>query len=282
MRTFKLTVAYDGTDFFGWQFQPGRRTVQQTLQETIGRVTKASVTVTASGRTDAGVHALGQAVGFTTDCQLPLEIIVRAVNAELPKDVAILNIEEVATDFDAIRHVERKRYRYVIQDGPITNVFARRYSWHVYRRLDADAMRRSAQALVGTHDFKSFATSGSIRATTIRTVCELTIERRQPALGGNPVGSGSAIAAMPGEIQIEIEANGFLYHMVRNIVGTLVSVGRGIHDESWPGTVLAGLDRKAAGCAAPPQGLFLVRVQYAGSRETGVGSREQGRGGQFT
>ncbi len=284
MPTYKLTVAYDGTDFFGWQFQPGKRTVQQTLNEALSQITSAAVVVTASGRTDAGVHALGQVVGFSTDSALAPEVLLRAMNAELPNDIAVLAIEPAPLGFDPIRHAKRKRYRYVLEDGPVLNVFALRYAWHSYRRLDADAMHRAARTLVGTHDFTSFETSGSTRVTTIRTVYELSVRRTSIALGGEAFSAPGVPATNAAEqVHLEIEADGFLYNMVRNIVGTLVEVGRGAKDERWPGEVLASLDRKAAGCAAPPQGLFLVSVSYeksresgdAGqSRESGVGSRE--------
>ncbi len=266
MRTLKLTVAYDGTDFAGWQFQPGQRTVQQTLQDTLGQITGEKISAVASGRTDAGVHALGQVVGFSTNSHLAAEVIQRALNAELPRDIVVLSAEEAVSGFDPIRHAVRKRYRYVVQDGPIADVFSRRYAWHVFRRLDADAMQRAAEPLLARHDFSSFETAGSERVTTTRTVYELTVARR-------PI-SGCARGDDPSrtEIQFEVCADGFLYNMVRNIVGTLVEVGRGARDESWPAAVLAAQDRRAAGQTAPPQGLFLVSVEYEGQ-----GSSDEGQ-----
>lgn len=248
MRTFKLTLAYDGTNYSGWQAQPDRVTLQETLEAALLRITGEALRATASGRTDSGVHALGQVVSFRCETHLAPEVICRALNAELPDDMAILSVEVASDDFHAIASARRKRYRYQLADGPVRDVFRRGYAWQLAQRLDETAMHRAAQALVGTHDFKSFETSGSERETSVRTVYELTISRGQ---GGDA-----------GLVTLEIEANGFLYNMVRAIVGTLVEVGRHARDEAWPAAVLAACDRQAAGRTAPPQGLFLVRVDY--------------------
>ena len=162
MRTLKLTIAYDGTAYAGWQFQPDQTSVQETLENAIAEVTGQRVRVLPSGRTDAGVHALGQVVGFRTDSALPPETLLRALNANLPADVAVLAVAEAPDDFHAISHVRRKRYRYVINDGPVRNVFGRHFVWHyIHGRLDAEAMHRAAAALGGTHDFSSFETAGA-------------------------------------------------------------------------------------------------------------------------
>jgi tRNA pseudouridine38-40 synthase len=263
MRTLKLTIAYDGTDFAGWQFQPGQRTIQETLQEAVERITGERTPVVASGRTDAGVHALGQVARFETNSSLSPDVIQRALNAELPNDIVVLAAAEAPAGFDPIRHAHRKSYRYIVHDGPLPDVFSRRYSWHIYRRLDADAMHRAAQALVGRHDFSGFEGSGSERVSTIRTVLELTITRNSSQ------GRAGERGGEPGEIRFEITADGFLYNMMRNIVGTLVEVGRGQREESWPAAVLAAQDRRAAGPTAPPQGLFLISVEYE-SMERGL------------
>ena len=245
MRTLKFTIAYDGTAYAGWQCQPDRISVQETLENAMARITGERNRTLASGRTDAGVHALGQVVAMRTESTLSVETMRRALNANLPDDIAVLDAVEAPDDFHAISHVRRKRYRYVIDDGPVRDVFTRHYAWHYDRgRLDAEAMRLASAALWGTHDFSSFESSGAPRATSVRTVFELLVER-----------DGDRIT-------IEIEADGFLYNMVRAIVGTLVEVGRGRRSESWPGEVLAARDRAAAGPTAPPQGLFLVRVEY--------------------
>ncbi len=249
MRTIKLTLAYDGTDYAGWQVQgPGRLAVQAVLEHAIEAVTGARVRVMASGRTDAGVHALGQVVSFRTESRLAVETLVRALNANLPHDVAVLDAVEVPEGFHATRSAVRKRYRYAIHNHPIRDVFRRRTSWHYPVPLDAEAMHRAAQALRGTHDFRSFQTSGSERKTTVRTVYQIEVRR----------GAGEDHRM----IFVEIEADGFLYNMVRAIVGTLVQVGRGRRDESWPAGVLAAKDRRRAGRTAPPEGLVLLWVQY--------------------
>lgn len=248
MRTLKLTLAYDGTAYAGWQVQSGRRTVQEVLETTLAKITGETIRVVASGRTDAGVHALGQVASFRTNCRLSAEVFQRALNAELPEDIAVCEAAEAADGFHALRDAVRKRYRYILHDGPVRDVFARNYCWHYYGRLDVDAMARAARALVGTHDFSSFETSGAPRRTSVRTVYELTLCRSE--------------APHEHLIVLEIEANGFLYNMVRAIVGTLVEIGRGARPEAWAGEVLAAADRRAGGPTAPPQGLFLVRVDY--------------------
>jgi tRNA pseudouridine38-40 synthase len=248
MRTIKLILAYDGTAYAGWQRQGSRRTLQGTLEGVLEKVTGQKVGVLASGRTDAGVHALGQVVGFRTDSKLPPAVLQKALNAELPHDMAVLDAAEAHAGFHPTRDAVRKRYRYVICDGPVRDVIRRNYCWQLKVRLDADAMQRAAAELVGTHDFSSFETSGAPRKTSVRTVFELVVRR----------GRGEEQDL----VSVEIEANGFLYNMVRAIVGTLVEVGRGARPESWPSEVLQAADRRKAGRTAPPQGLFLVRVEY--------------------
>ncbi len=186
MRTIKLTLAYDGTAYAGWQFQPDRMSVQQTLESALERVTGERIRVLASGRTDAGVHALGQVVGFQTASTLPPEVLRRAINANLPEDVAVLEVAEAPEGFHPTGSVRRKRYRYVIHDGPVRNVFARRYAWHyIHGRLDAAAMQRAAAALLGTHDFRSFKSAGAERATSVRTIFDIRVERGRGGKGGN-------------------------------------------------------------------------------------------------
>jgi tRNA pseudouridine38-40 synthase len=262
MPTFKLTLAYDGTDFVGWQWQPGQRSVQEELESALERITQVKTRCRASGRTDAGVHALGQVVDFESSTWLDGPTLCKALNAELPDDMLVFEVSEVPPGFHAIRHAVRKRYRYVIEDGRLRDLFERRYVWHIYQRLDVDAMKAAAQPLLGTHDFVSFQTSGSSRLTTERTVFDLLVERRQSDLTDR--------------IIIEVEADGFLYNMVRNIVGTLVAVGKGKQPVAWPAEVLSLRDRTAAGMTAPPQGLFLVQVEYPPVGECGLASAEFG------
>ncbi|MGA2031169.1 MAG: tRNA pseudouridine(38-40) synthase TruA [Thermoguttaceae bacterium] len=259
MRTFKLVLAYDGTAYAGWQTQVGVRTLQATLEGVIEKITGQTVRTLASGRTDAGVHALGQVVGFQAQTDLTPYVLQRAFNAELPRDMAVLSIAETHAGFHAMRDSLRKRYRYLIHDGPVRDVLLRQYCWHFpYGRLNVEAMQRAAKALVGKHDFSSFQTSGSPRRTSVRTVFELSIQRGRA--GGADLVTPDVV--MPDFITLEIEADGFLYNMVRAIVGTLVEVGRGTRDEHWPEAVLRACDRRCAGGTAPPQGLFLVRVEY--------------------
>jgi tRNA pseudouridine38-40 synthase len=251
MRTFKLTLAYDGTDFAGWQRQPAIRTVQGELETAIARITGERPKCVASGRTDAGVHALGQVVSFMSPTYLDPTVLAKALNAELPEDMLVFEISEAPLGFHALRDAVRKRYRYIIEDGRLRDLFERKYVWHVWQRLDVEAMAEAARPLVGTHDFASFETAGSPRLTTVRTVLDLVVERR----------TGERTQ----RIVIEVEADGFLYNMVRNFVGTLVAVGKGRGGVGWPAEVLALRDRTQAGMTAPPQGLFLVGVEYDGT-----------------
>ena len=252
LRYFKLTVAYDGTAYGGWQIQANAPTVQAELERALAAVTGERIRALASSRTDAGVHALGQVVSFASHTRLEPNVLTRALNANLPRDIVVLDACEAPRGFHATRDAVRKRYRYIIQDGPTRDVIARRYTWHVPVRLDVERMRAAASLLVGTYDFSSFEASGSKRATSVRTVTDIRIERQ------------------PGDhlerVVLEIEADGFLYNMVRNIVGTLVVVGRGKRPPAWVGQVLAARDRRRAGPTAPPQGLFLLHVHYEKKR----------------
>jgi len=248
MRFLKLIVAYDGTNFFGWQWQPDRRTVQGELEGAIHAVTGEWVRVVASGRTDAGVHALGQAVSVTLESELSPAVLLRAFNANTPEDLVVLDVTEASEGFHAIDDAVGKRYRYLIHDGPLPDVFSRRYAWHVRQTLNAQAMHQAAQALIGTHDFKSYEGSGSPRVSTVRSIRHVHVRRQD--------GDGTS------QVIVEVEADGFLYNMVRNIVGTLVDVGREKRPTEWPAEVLAARDRRVAGVTAPPQGLYLVEVLF--------------------
>ncbi len=244
MRNIKLTLCYDGTDFHGWQRQPGPRTVQQILEEALERLTGVRPTTTASGRTDAGVHALGQAVHFLTASRHPTDTFVRALNALLPHDVRVLEASEVAQSFHATLDARSKRYRYVIDNARIASPFQLRYSCHVPQSLDSAAMGEAAAALLGRHDFRSFETDWPNRMSSVRTILDLAVERQGDS------------------VTIEVEADGFLYNMVRSIAGTLILVGTSKRPVSWVADVLAAESRVEAGPTAPPQGLFLVVVRY--------------------
>ena len=248
MAFFKLTLGYDGTDFSGWQVQPGRRTVQGVVEDAWLQITGESVHVTAASRTDAGVHALGQVIGIQTATHLTAEELHRALNANLPADVVMRSVEQVRDGFHATRDAVGKRYRYQIHNDRLRPLFERQCVWHLPAPLDEVAMHKAGQKLLGEHDFASFQSAGSPRESTFRTIRALEVSR-------------TSHAHLP-QIWIEIEGDGFLYNMVRIIVGTLVDVGQGRRDESWLAEVLSARDRRQAGKTAPPEGLFLLQVYY--------------------
>jgi tRNA pseudouridine38-40 synthase len=245
VRNFKLILSYDGTDFNGWQSQPAFRTVQQTLEEAIAKLTgEPRIRANASGRTDAGVHALGQVVNFFSTTRLASDVLRRAINAHLPDDVAVLAVEEMPQAFDANHDAVRKLYRYVIHDGDVPSPFVRRYACQSRRPLDAKAMARAATCLRGRHDFRSFETQWPNRMSSVRTITHLAVNR------------------CGDYIWLDVEADGFLYNMVRAIAGTLMNVGRGYWSETQVEQILQAGDRTIAGPTAPACGLFLVRVTY--------------------
>ncbi|MGD9644096.1 MAG: tRNA pseudouridine(38-40) synthase TruA [Pirellulales bacterium] len=285
MRTLKLVLAYDGTAYAGWQVQPDQPTVQAALETAWQQVTGETVRTAASGRTDAGVHALGQVVSVETNSQLGVDAVRSALNARLPADIVVRDVEDAPSGFHAIRDAVRKRYRYLLYDGPVRDIFARHYAWHVFGQLNVHAMRAAAQPLIGRHDFRSFESHWPNKQTSVRTVFALSVERGGAGQGGRSRAAHEVTArdVLPlklatGDegrlITIEIEADGFLYNMVRAIVGTLVEVGRGARPIDWPAEALAALDRRAAGPTAPPQGLFLLRVDY--EQPTGDGAGQGG------
>jgi len=244
MRNIKLTIAYDGTDFHGWQRQPGLRTAQSALDEAIERLTGTAPNTVASGRTDAGVHALGQVVHFLTASRHGTDVFVKALNALLPRDVRVYEAVEVPQVFHATLDARSKRYRYRIDNRKFACPFELRHAWHVSRPLDVDAMNRAGAALLGRHDFRSFETDWPNRLSSVRTIFDLEASRHGDV------------------VHVEVEADGFLYNMVRAIAGTMALVGTGRRPEAWVGEALRAEDRKAAGPNAPSQGLFLLRVNY--------------------
>jgi tRNA pseudouridine38-40 synthase len=244
VRNIKLTLSYDGTDFNGWQTQPGFRTVQETLEGAIAALTGESTRLNASGRTDAGVHAVGQVANFYTASRHSSEALVRAVNAHLPADVVVTGATDMPEAFDANRDAKRKLYRYVIHDGLVPDVFLRRYCCHSRHRLDVAAMQAAAKPLRGRHDFHSFETDWPNRMSSVRTITHLALQR------------------FGDWIWLDVEADGFLYNMVRAIAGTLINVGRGYWPAAQVAEILSAEDRKEAGPTAPAQGLFLMRVMY--------------------
>jgi len=259
VRTFKLKIAYDGTDFAGWQIQPRQTTIQGMLERALVKLTGQRVPVTGSGRTDAGVHAIAQVASLQTPAwRATAAELGRAINVHLPETIVVLECVDAADDFHAIRDAVGKRYRYQLQLGGVRSVFDFRYRWQVKGVTHLEEIQEACDRFVGTKDFASFQGAGSPRKTTVRNVKACTLIRELPAdLPFNvPVN-------MHGErISIEIESDGFLYNMVRNVVGTLVEIGKGKQPPTWVDEVFAAKDRDAAGPTAPPQGLFLKRVDY--------------------
>jgi tRNA pseudouridine38-40 synthase len=254
-RTIRLTLAYEGTRFSGWQFQPGRATVQGTLAGAIREVSGEEVLPRGSSRTDAGVHALGQVASFETTAEHDARTWVRALNARLPPDVTVVDGEEAAAGFDPVWGAVSKIYRYRIHDAPWRPVLARNLVWRWKSRLDLDAMLDAAAALVGEHDFTSFETMPSTRLSKVRTIHRLDLSRRRE---GDDLPNA--------ELWVEVEGNGFLHNMVRIIVGSLVMVGCGRCRSDWMAGVLAARHRPAAGPTAPPQGLVLVSISIDPNR----------------
>ncbi len=265
-RWLKLTVAYDGTNYAGWQFQPRDPTVQATLAGAWQAITGEQPAFTASGRTDAGVHAWGQVVGIATESKIPCEQLLRALNAKLPKDVLIRRVEPAPDRFHATYDALHKLYRYQIHNARTRPLFDRGYRWHFPQLLDVSAMRAAGAMLVGRHDFSSFETAGSERNSTVRTLMRVDVGQ-----GGATENKTVASHCLPAPVQavsselieIDVQGDGFLYNMVRGIVGTLLEVGRGARQPEWIRQVLAAHDRRVAGPNAPAHGLMLMEVKYA-------------------
>lgn len=249
MRHLKLTVAYDGKNYVGWQVQKNGVAVQQRLEEAWTEVTGETIRITASGRTDSGVHARGQVCSLATESKIPNAGLVRALNAMTPEDLSVLQVQSAVEGFNAIIHCAKKTYCYQIQSGRILDPLRRDHWWFVSHHLDVDGMREAAAHLTGKLDFASFqASGGTARKSTVRNVMELRIEvtERVPFT----------------DIRIFVTADGFLYNMVRNIVGTLVHIGRRSESPSWAKWALEQKDRCCAGQTAPAHGLFLEEVFY--------------------
>lgn len=244
-RNIRLTVAYDGTNYHGFQRQrPPVVAVQNVLEAKLETIFGDSIELAASGRTDAGVHACGQVVNFFTDGRIPVERIPLAVNSLLPDDIVVLEAAEADFDFSARHSAKSKTYIYRIQRGSFPNPFTRNYAWYVGRPLDIHAMREALAAVLGTHDFTSFRASGGAPMSPVRTMYRAEIGEKGELL------------------EITIHGNGFLYHMVRNMVGTLVNVGLGRISVAGFQEILEARDRKKASPTAPAQGLYLFSVEY--------------------
>lgn len=246
MKNIKITMEYDGTNYAGWQWQPDEPTLQGAVEKAIMRVTGEKLRVTASGRTDAGVHAYGQVVNFHTGAELKPHSWQGALNHFLPDDMTVLSAEEADPDFSARYSARGKRYDYIVLNRWTQSPLLRNRAWHVGFPLDVEAMRLAALHLIGEHDFSSFQASGCSASHPVREL--MLLEVRQ---------AGDMIT-------FSLGASAFLQHMVRNIAGTLVDVGRGRFTPGEVGEILAARDRTIAGPTAPPQGLYLMRVFYDG------------------
>ncbi len=245
-RNIYLLVAYDGTDFHGWQNQVGLRTVQSELEQAIRRAVRHPVGLVGSGRTDAGVHAAGHVSNFRTTCELPPDKLRHSIRSRLPVDVSIEALRDVHSAFHATKSAIAKLYRYRIFNAAHRPVgqFAQRYTYHFWQPLDVERMKEAAKHFVGERDFSAMAASGGERESMVRTVFRCEVERHLD------------------EIRVDIEGNGFLYKQVRNMVGTLMNVGRGLWPTDCVVAILASRDRTRAGPTAPAHGLCLQWVRY--------------------
>ena len=244
MKRVKLIVAYDGTNYCGWQIQPNGITIEQVLNEQLSRFFKEDIKVTGASRTDAGVHSLGNVCIFDTDTRMPAEKISYAINQSLPEDIVVVDSCEVDREFHPRFSKSRKTYEYRILNRTFADPTRRLNSYFWYGPLDVDAMRQAASYLVGTHDFKSFATAKPEVTDTVRTIYETSLEKEDDL------------------IRFRITGNGFLYNMVRIITGTLLEVGKGDYPPEKVKEILAAKDRKTAGATARPEGLTLVQIRY--------------------
>jgi len=244
VRKIKLIVQYDGSRYSGWQVQPGKRTIQGVLVEAVSNLTGVRTFVHGASRTDAGVSALGQVALFEIDSPIPTENFPNVLNGRLPREIVVTSAEEAPPKFDLLGDVKSKLYRYTIYTGRHRPVLRLNQCWHIPKKLDIEMMNNAAQMLVGTKDFKSFATAKDRRDNTVRTIfsCNVTSEDKW--------------------IYVDVEGDGFLYNMVRNIVGTLVEVGLGRWEPEKITEILKAKDRQAAGPLAPAAGLCLIKIEY--------------------
>jgi len=243
-RVIYLRVAYDGTAYSGWQIQPEEPTLQRTLMQAVAAMEGAPVKVFGAGRTDAGVHARGQAASFTTTSTIPERGYLLGLNAALPDDIAVQDVRVMPAGFHARFSAKGKHYRYALWNAPTRHPLECRTAWHRYHDLDLEAMNAGAQHLVGHHDFESFRSASCDREHARRTLHRVEVSREGR------------------RVHIDVEGTGFLKHMVRIISGNLVEVGLGKHPPDWIAEVLEARDRKAGGQTAPAHGLTLLRVFY--------------------
>lgn len=254
MRQISLTIQYDGTAYSGWQIQKNAVTIQGLIEDAVLEITGKHSRVTGAGRTDAGVHAFKQVAVFETSSELSPSVFSRALNANLPHDIRIIKSEECPEDFHPRYRAEQKRYSYIIAQRP-GSVFLNRYAWQLNYTLDIEAMREASRHLIGRHDFASFQASGCSAKHAVREVTAITISDK-------PSFEFIAFRIDAPVIKINMEGNAFLRHMVRNIVGTLVDIGREKYSPEKMKEILDAKDRRLAGPTAPAQGLFLEKISY--------------------
>lgn len=255
MRALKLTTQYDGTNYNGWQIQPNGITVQEILQKNIKKITGEDVKVIGAGRTDAGVHAIEQVASFKTSSGLEPGIIKRALNANLPADIRIIDACDVELDFHPRYDARSKIYFYIISNSHIISPFLYRYAWKIPHKLNFEEMEYASEFLKGRHDFSAFRASGCSAKNPVRTVLNITMKRLDAIHFMDVLFHGDFI-------RVSIEADAFLRHMARNIVGTVIEVGRGKIKPEEIKKVIASKDRRLAGPTAPARGLFLEKVSY--------------------
>lgn len=239
-----IVIEYDGTNYHGWQYQKNAVTVQETVTHAIKKITGEKVDLIGSSRTDAGVHAFYQVANFKTNTKIPSEKLPYALNSVLPDDISVVEAKDVSDDFHARYSTKRKRYRYLILNRRFPVPMMRNYSWHIGQDLNIEDMKKALKHFIGKHDFSAFKASGSSAKNPVRTIYDVCLEKENEL------------------IKVEIEADGFLYNMVRIIAGTIAYVGIGkIKADDIP-DILSSKDRTRAGITAPPQGLYLLKIFY--------------------
>jgi tRNA pseudouridine38-40 synthase len=263
MPTLKITVAYDGTRFVGWQRQGAGVSIQGLLEDAFTRFSALPVAVAGAGRTDAGVHALAQVASLRLSTPMTCPDLLRAANAVLPEDIRVLAVEEASPGFHARFNARSKRYRYRMLNAPIASPFETRHAWHVTHTLDLHAMHQALDHCRGEHDFAAFQASRSPIRDTVRRVLDAVIVEHAVDAAPSALAPPGALALAGGRlITVEIRGTGFLRHMVRTLVGTLIEIGRGRWSAGDMVRILESRDRREAGPTAPPHGLFLVDVEY--------------------
>lgn len=244
MRNILLKIEYDGTKYAGWQFQKNAKSIQETIEAALERITGCKARLISCGRTDAGVHALSHVANFKTDSEIQLFKLQKALNSILPKDIVIKETKDVPLKFHSRFDAKSKIYRYTIINGPSPSAISRNFTTHISYKLNFALMKKEMKVLIGKHDFKSFQAADRIERLSVRTIKSIVIKK-----------SGE-------EIKIDVEADGFLYNMVRNIAGTLIDIGRGRLPAGSMASILKAKERRLAGETAPAKGLCLMEVKY--------------------